>query len=61
MSYHSLTIAPYPSRHAGVPLLPYMPGITLMIGDTMVRTILTMTMTGRLDAWKHQSRVGVMS
>ena len=59
--YHSPTAVHCPDRHDGVLQLPSMPDTTLTTGDMTVRTILTMITTGRLDAWKHQSRGGVMS
>ena len=59
--YPSLIATHCLGRHANARPLPSMPGTTPMIGDTTVRTLLTMTMIGRLDVWKHQARGGVMS
>ena len=47
--------------HAGALQLISTPAITLTTGATMARTPHTMTTTGRLDAWKHHAREGVMS
>ena len=59
--YPSLITMPCPDRHIGALPLPSMLGTILTIGATMVRTTPTKIMTGRLDAWKHYSREGVMS
>ena len=59
--YPSLIATHCLGRHANARPLPSMPGTTPMIGDTTVRTLLTTTMIGRLDVWKHQARGGMMS
>ena len=59
--YHSPITAHCLGRHASVLHRLSMPGTTLTTGDMTVRTILTTTMIGRLDAWKHQAGRGVMS
>ena len=56
-----LTTTPCLGWRPGAPHPTSTPAITPTIGVTMARTPPTTTTAGRLDAWKHHTREGVMS